>query len=518
MRSRGRTLFPILNRPVKYSIRKLAQIIGISKSATHRHKKAIEKRNLFPESSLWETQEGYEWLCRLFIAVIFLFAIKNGIGAGTISEFFKLLRLDMFIGISPTTIKNFINKIQDKLGEYEKDQRSQKTPNKILKIIGGVDETFFDMMVLVFMDLPTGYIFLEEASDDRCYDTWKDKVQCIIDKYGIKIKYLVSDRAKALIKLAETGIGCLSIPDLFHASNEIVKVFGLNLNRKMKAIQKEIAKSTATLALLIELGKDITHQEMIVTDLEKQRTEIEVGLSDYHNILHTLSKIVHPFDISNSNRQSSTLVQLLLNNLVKEIRDLQKSHGISDSKKRIEKFCKQIEGIASIIDAWWLWAEESLDSDKVTEEIKQWLLTYLLPEIYWRRQAERTKNPDLKESYLYAFEKAQLELEQHPLTSSLIQQKEWLSWAEWMVSNFQRTSSAVEGRNGCLSQIHHNGRGLTTKRLKALTILHNYYLKRFDGSTAAERLFGRKFDDPFEWLVEHMGDLPLARAPKKGLL
>jgi len=118
------------------------------------------------------------------------------------------------------------------------------------------------------------------------------------------------------------------------------------------------------------------------------------------------------------------------------------------------------------------------------------------------------------ESYLYAFEKAQLELEQHPLTESLMHEKECLSWAEWMVSNFQRTSSAVEGRNGWLSQIHHNGRGLAVKRLRSLTIIHNYYLKRSDGTTAAERLFGRKFDDPFEWLVEHLTEFPLARASK----
>jgi len=155
-----------------------------------------------------------------------------------------------------------------------------------------------------------------------------------------------------------------------------------------------------------------------------------------------------------------------------------------------------------------------LDSEKIDDELHEWLLIYLLPTIYWQRQTERTKNPDLKESYLYAFENAQFELKQHPLTSSPIHQKEWLSWADWMVSNFQRTSSAIEGRNGCLSQIHHNGRGLTTKRLKALTIIHNYYLKRSDDSTAAKRLFGRNFTDPFEWLVEHIGDLPLSRISK----
>jgi hypothetical protein len=268
------------------------------------------------------------------------------------------------------------------------------------------------------------------------------------------------------------------------------------------------------LALLKELGKDINQQEGFISHLRKEQAIIESGISRYQQILHALSKIVHPFDISNSNRQTSALVHLLLNQLVEEIRILQNEYEIKDSKKHIEKFSKQIEGIASIIDAWWLWAEESLESDEITGEIRKWLLIFLLPTIYWQRQVEITKNPDLKESYLYAFEKAQLELEQHPLTSSLIHQEKWLSWAEWMVSNFQRTSSAIEGRNGWLSQIHHNGRGLTTKRLKALTIIHNYYLKRSDGTTAAERLFGTKFADPFEWLVDHMGDLPLARTSK----
>ena len=515
MRSRSERIFLKLCSSVNYTIRKIAQLTGISKSAVNRHKRAIEGRNLFPESCFWETKEGGAWLCRLYVAVLFLFGITCGIGAGRISLFFKLLRLDMHIGSSPSTIKNYINKIQDLLEKYQKSQQAQLSNNKSLTIVGGADETFIEDMILVFMDLASGFIFVEQPSKNRCYETWKDKVQAIVDKFGVNIKYIVSDRAKPLIKLAKEGFGCLSIPDLFHGVNEIVKVFGLSLGRKKNAIQKELCKALSTLALLKELGKNISQQESIVSHLKKEQAIIESGISHYRQLLHTLSQIVHPFDITNSNGQTSAQVQLLLNQLVEEIRELQKEHEINDPKERIEKFCKQIEDIASVIDAWWLWVEESLDSDKVTEEIQEWLLTYLLPTVYWQKQAERTKNPDLKEAYFYAFEKAQYELEHHPLTSSLIHQKELLSWADWMVSNFQRTSSAVEGRNGCLSQIHHNGRSITKKRLKALTTIHNYYLKRSDGTTAAERLFGRKFDDPFEWLVEHMGDLPLARMSKK---
>ncbi len=204
---------------------------------------------------------------------------------------------------------------------------------------------------------------------------------------------------------------------------------------------------------MIELNKDVTQQQNIMSQLKEEEIFLNSGISKYRQILHDLSKTVHPFNINNSNRQTSIIVKLLLNQIVIEIRELQQEQEIQDLKKHIEKFCNQIEGIASMIDAWWLWAEESLDSDKLPEGTQEWLLSCLLPAVYWQKQTEKTKNPDLKEIYLDASETAQLELEQHPLTASLIHEKDWLPWAEWMVSNFQRTSSAVEGRNGWLSHI-----------------------------------------------------------------
>jgi transposase len=40
------------------SIRKIAEATGFSKSSVHRHLKAKERRNQYPESHLWETKEG----------------------------------------------------------------------------------------------------------------------------------------------------------------------------------------------------------------------------------------------------------------------------------------------------------------------------------------------------------------------------------------------------------------------------------------------------------------------------
>ena len=43
--------------------------------------------------------------------------------------------------------------------------------------MGAVDETFLERMILVFMDLTTGYLLLEEVAEDRTYVTWKALVE-----------------------------------------------------------------------------------------------------------------------------------------------------------------------------------------------------------------------------------------------------------------------------------------------------------------------------------------------------
>ena len=85
------------------------------------------------------------------------------------------------------------------------------------------------------------------------------------------------------------------------------------------------------------------------------------------------------------------------------------------------------------------------------------------------------------------------------------------------VGLFCRSSSCVEGRNGRLSLFGHGQTRLSDNRLKALTVVHNYLVQREDGTTAAERFFGKKHPDAFEWLLERLPELPrpAAKRPKK---
>lgn len=77
---------------------------------------------------------------------------------------------------------------------------------------------------------------------------------------------------------------------------------------------------------------------------------------------------------------------------------------------------------------------------------------------------------------------------------------------------FQRSSSCVEGRNGQLSLRHHSLHRMTNRKLNALTVVHNYFLKRSDGTTAAERFFDCKPKELFNYLLTQ---IPLPPRPAK---
>ena len=82
------------------------------------------------------------------------------------------------------------------------------------------------------LDLPSGYIFVEEITEDCQYETWQQRVSQIFQPLGLKVKYLVSDRAKAIIKLALNDLGTNSISDLFHVLYDLNRSIGFELTSK----------------------------------------------------------------------------------------------------------------------------------------------------------------------------------------------------------------------------------------------------------------------------------------------
>ncbi|MGJ3245959.1 MAG: DUF6399 domain-containing protein [Elainellaceae cyanobacterium] len=143
-------------------------------------------------------------------------------------------------------------------------------------------------------------------------------------------------------------------------------------------------------------------------------------------------------------------------------------------------------------------------------EVQTWVLTVLLPWLYWSQQADKTRTPHLKHRYQQAASDAfdLLMAAERTVTLPEVDHLQWMQWGRRMCATYQRTSSAVEGRNGYLAQRHHASRGFSAQALTVLTILHNFDLKRPDGSTAAQRLFGHPFPDLFESVLSTFSELP----------
>jgi hypothetical protein len=95
-------------------------------------------------------------------------------------------------------------------------------------------------------------------------------------------------------------------------------------------------------------------------------------------------------------------------------------------------------------------------------------------------------------------------------------QNELQQQAQTLAEVFQRSSANVEGRNGYLSLRNHQLRGLERPRKRAcLTAVHNFFLTRADGTTAAERFFGQKPRSMFAAILASVEVPPAPLSPPR---
>ena len=516
-------IFNAIREHGKSSIRRLAERTGFSKSSVHRHLQAIDRRDRYPESKLWETPEGRDWLIRLVVATLFIFGLKRGVGADTISEFFGRLHLEAHLGCSPSALRGLMQRLELTLMEtaaaWEQDGIDH---GEIRPIIGAVDETFLQRMLLVFMDLASGYLVMEEVAAHRTYETWSGLVKARLKTLGAEVSSLVSDRAKALIKLAHTGLDCLSIPDLFHLSHDLAKGYSLAIFSRLRQAQQALTQAQEHLARAAASHPVSVKVQQAQAVVETHQAEVErwqAVRSAYRTHLANLALILHPWSLLDSTRQTSTEVERRLKVEVTALETLIATHGLPAKDDTLTKVRKQLAGISALVDFWWQRVEHDLEDIALTSSWKDWVDECLLPLMYWQEQLSRTRCLGQKAQIALALQVIQEAFERHPCTGRLRPEvlADWKRWAADHAKAFQRASSAVEGRNGYLSQMQHNHRGLPKCRYPVWTALHNFDCRASDGTTPASRFFRREFPDLFESVLAQIDELPWPRQRQQAL-
>jgi Family of unknown function (DUF6399)/IclR helix-turn-helix domain len=502
------------------SVRRMAQKTGLSKSSVHRLRQAMARRGGYPESWLWETEDGRRWLTRLVVATLYTFGLTRGVGLDTISAFFARLRLGAQIGRSPTALRGVMQTVAAAILEtaaaWEQDGIAA---GEVRDIIGAVDETFLEHLMLVFQDVSTGYLLLEAVAQDRTYTTWQAVMDKRLQALGARVLYLVSDRAKALIQLAAQGLECLSMPDFFHLVHEIVKSYSLALGRRLRQAHQDLKHAEEVLVRLQgrpQAGHDTLEAKALVDARQAEVTRWEEVHNTYRGHLETLSLTLHPFSIADSAPQTSAQVEGRLQAEAEAIEAFARRHQLPARPDAMKKVRKQIPALAALVDFWWQGVRQDLEPFVLSPRWHQWVHACLLPMVYWDYQVTRIRCRRRKAKIRQALEEVRTAFERHPITLRLAPHvlAEWTAWATDRVKSFQRTSSAVEGRNGYLSQMQHNQRGLPKQRYKVWTVLHNFDGRAADGTTPAARFFRRTFPDLFETVLSHIEVLPRARQRK----
>jgi hypothetical protein len=518
-------IFNSIREHGKQSIRSLANRTGLSKSSVHRHLQAIDRRDHYPESSFWETEAGRVWLIRLIVATLFVFGLKRGVGAETLSEFFSRLRLERHVGCSPSALRTVMHVLERLLLEttaaWEKEGSAH---GEIRPVIGAVDETFLQRMMLVLMDLATGYVLMEEVAADRSFETWFDRANERLTTFGTEVLYLVSDRAKALIKLAHTGLGCLSIPDLFHLSHDLAKGYSLSIFGRLRQGKRDLEQAKQRLETL---QKDGQVERVRIEQAQDRVAACATSVSQWQEVgrvwrqhLSNLSRILHPWRLADSTRQTSKEVEKHLHAELVAIEMVLETNGLPVKKDILDKVRKQLAGISALVDFWWQTVRQDVAQMAMTPRWTQWAEELLLPLQYWQERLRRTRCPVQKAQIALVLQAVEEAFERHSCTRKLTPEllAGWKAWAAEHARAFQRASSAVEGRNGYLSQMQHNHRGLPMRRYQVWTVLHNFDCRAADGTTPASRFFRRSFPDLFESVLSQIDELPMPRQRRQAIV
>ena len=273
----------------------------------------------------------------------------------------------------------------------------------------------FDLPILVLIELASGFIFTEVKSAKRTYQSWSEQLQSWWQDSQWQCHFLVSDGARALVKLALSGIGCVSVPDLFHAMRALGRPIDL-LARALKSASQQVDKLSEKLAKTTNTMKRQTLKARLTEALAQQQQE-EQNQQTYHQALATITTCIHPFSYERAQRQTDDALTTALAAPLKILAGLAPLNNTAPVDKAIAAFETQIPDLAAGIQAWWQWITQALAAETSEADTQNWVLTAMLPWVYWTQQADKTRQPELKRQYQTAASDAFDALIAYPFTA-----------------------------------------------------------------------------------------------------
>jgi Family of unknown function (DUF6399) len=524
--------FDAFSEPTAWSQRQYAKEYDIPRSTLGYWLRRDDPAAADPVAAFCHSAAGQSFLKGIVLSALCTFSLEGACGIRLLGTFLQRSGLDRFVGASRGALLPLLNALETHLAAFEDQERPALAEGMPAKTItAAVDEHFHAVKpCLVAIEPVSNFILVECYRDRRDADTWKAALLEGTQGMKVEIVLLTSDLARALICCAEKGLQVAHSPDLFHGQRDLLKPLLLPLSRPLQQAQKDLEKAEKRIATLdcpegtpqpkqdlLALIESVRHELAITTRLEEAKQRLATAVQEVRGV----GDDYHPFDRDTG--QPVTAAQVgerltkHLEGIAEVIREANLGERVAQGLNKTRTWVSTLMGCVA-----WFWSlvDARVEELELSEAQARQVREKLLPGHYWEMAAGRARTVAERKRLRKLAAALQQEAWQEggALASlSAEERREVARVAQESAGLFSRSSSCVEGRNGRLS-LHHHGHGqVSAARLTALRVIHNYLVKRADGTTAGERFFGQQHKDVFSWLLQRLPDLPrpAAKRPPK---
>jgi hypothetical protein len=388
------------------------------------------------------------------------------------------------------------------------------------------DETFHPAICLVALEPVSGFILLEQYAADRTAATWTQALDAACAGLPITIVQGTADEAAALRRHIETDYGAHHSPDLFHLQHEVAKATRLALARAVREADAyayaEVASAEAQLddARAAEqayrtqrhgpgrppaFAQRIRDALAIWAGAVAARAQAQARQDEARTLIRAIGEAYHPYDLERAEAQPPERLATRLEGIRQQLDGLAKATDLpARARAHLAKARRLTPALLATVTFFFATVQQRVEALSLVPDIEAAVLGQLLPALYIERVAARSTCAEAR-TRLHALSAAvlrHLREPDHPIQALDTDTRACIERVGGDCADlFQRSSSAVEGRNGQVSLHHHGRHRLSDRKLAALTAVHNFHIRRPDGTTAAERFFGRAPPPLFEQVI-----------------
>ena len=490
-------------------------------------------------AEFFQSGPGLAFLHRLVIAFHMVCVEVGACGIRLVCLFLNLTGLDRFVAASYGAQQQVNVQVEQAMVTYGQDETARLAPNMPQKDLTVTqDETFTGGLCLITMDPESNFMILEQPAQARDQTSWNEYMEPALAQFNCRVIQSTSDEAPGLLAYVEHYLEAHHSPDLFHVQHELVKAVSGPMATKERAAHKALTEATEQLERLQSDPKNAADEPekrgpgrppKAPMSLEQAEQAFEAARREHERLFEQRQQVkasirgmghdYHFVDLERGVRRNGQLIAADIQEHIEQIRSVAQHEGLSQScLERIEKAERVVPKMQATIEFVSGYVAQQVAQLDLAPPISFAMHAKLIPSYYLDRVAETRTVSDGDPLRLLA-ERLRVPLFEPGGVLSVLSheaQNRLHDEAKRLAAVFQRSSSNVEGRNGYLSLRSHQLRGLDLPRKReCFTTIHNFFLTRPDGTTAAERFFGQKPRSMFAAILESVELAPAPLSPPR---